>query len=65
MSTRRTETEVEFECTNEVCDAMPEWMVEGRWNAEGEFEPIDTDDTTCSECGESGAPADIEIELAS
>lgn len=65
MTDRKTETQVEFECTNEVCDEMPNWHVEGRFNAEGEFEPNDPEGVACPECGEAGEPEDIEIELAS
>jgi hypothetical protein len=65
MTDRKTEGEVEFECTNEVCGEMPTWYVDGRWNAEGEFEPNDLESTACPECGVAGGPEDIEIELAS
>lgn len=64
MTTRRTETEINFECTNEMCEEMPTWSVEGRWNAEGEFEPNDSDEMACPECGEQGGPEDIDIEVA-
>jgi hypothetical protein len=64
MTTRRTEASVQFECTNEVCDEMPTWTVEGRWNAEGEFEPTDPDDMRCEACEEVGGPGDIDIEVA-
>jgi hypothetical protein len=67
VTRRKTETAVEFTCIG-TCDDAPCWMVEGRWNAEGEFEPTTVDemgsDMDCPECGERGEPTDSDIAVA-
>lgn len=61
MSQRNVEASEEFVCNGECGDDMT-WIVEGRFNAEGEFEPINIDDCgsdmDCPECGERGEPTD-------
>lgn len=61
MSTVRREQNVEFTCIG-LCDDPPTWMVEGRFNADGKFEPTEIDemgsDMDCPECGERGEPTD-------
>ena len=68
MARRLEEGSVEFGCTGECSaidpDNAPTWMVEGRFNAGGEFEPVDTDELDCSECHERGDPTDDEIRVA-
>lgn len=62
MTMRRNEdVEVEFAC--DITCAAGTWMVDGRYNAEGEFEPFDEEDTDCPVCGESGAPLDEDIRM--
>lgn len=67
MSVVRREVDVEFVCIG-TCDEKPTWMVEGRFNAEGEFEPTSADamgsDADCPECGERGEPTDEDVRLA-
>lgn len=59
--------EVEFVCLGECGDEVT-WMVEGRFNAEGEFEDASYDEhggnTVCPECGEQGEPTDSEVKVA-
>lgn len=63
------EQSVEFVCIG-LCDEdeRPTYMVEGRFNAEGEFEPATIDemgsDMDCPECGERGEPTDSDIRVA-
>lgn len=68
MSRRRNEdASVEFVCIG-TCDDPPTYMVEGRFNAEGEFEPTNADemgsDIDCPECGETGEPTDEDVRVA-
>lgn len=65
MSRRDVEATIEFECVG-LCgeDDAPTYMVEGRFNAAGEFETIDEDDMVCPECGEDGEPTDKTISVA-
>lgn len=67
MSRRNVEATEEFECVG-TCDDPPTWMVEGRFNVEGEFEPLEYDDMgsdmDCPECGERGEPTDSLIRVA-
>lgn len=62
MTRRRSEdSSVELGCISNLnaCEEdPPTWMVEGRFNAEGEFEAHDGDDLLCPECGEPGEPTD-------
>lgn len=62
MTRRKTGADVEFVCIGE-CDQKPTWMVEGRWNAEGEFE-AEPEEMDCSECGERGEPTDVDVRVA-
>jgi hypothetical protein len=66
VATRRNEDQhVGFKCgeCEETGDDVT-WEVEGRFNAAGEFEPFDADDLSCPECGDPGAPADSDVEVA-
>lgn len=63
MSRRNAESTEEFECIG-LCEDPPTWMVEGRFNAAGEFEAIEEEETHCPECAEVGEPTDKDIELA-
>lgn len=57
MTRRRSEdARVEFGCIGLCEDDSPTWMVEGRFNAEGEFEPFDAGEMDCPECNERGEP---------
>lgn len=66
MGRARREQDVEFECSH-VCGAAS-YMVEGRFNADGEFEPTTIDemgsDMDCPECGERGEPTDPDTQVA-
>lgn len=63
MTRRKNEdVSVEFECVA-LCDDPPTWMVEGRFNAEGEFEPHEEHQTDCPECGEYAEPTDSEVRV--
>ena len=65
MTKRHAETKVEFVCIGECQDDdPPTWMVEGRWDAEGHFEPALYEETDCPECGEQGEPTDSEVRVA-
>lgn len=63
------EATIEFVCAGE-CDEddRPTYMVDGRFNADGEFEPWSVDDTgsdmECPECGERGEPTDVDVRVA-
>ncbi len=61
MTKVRREQEIEFFCPDDHEDI---WFVEGRFNADGKFEPTDDDDTICAECQEQGLPTDLDIEVA-
>lgn len=65
MTVVRREQSVEFTCTMD-CDLT--WMVEGRFDAEGRFEPLEIDemgsDLDCPECGERGEPTDSDVTVA-
>lgn len=63
MATVRREQSIEFTCIG-TCEDPPTWMVEGRFNAEGEFEPIEEDDARCPECGDDAEPTDEDVRLA-
>lgn len=69
MARERREATVEFVCIG-TCDedTRPTYMVEGRFNAEGEFEPVNVDemgsDIDCPECGERGEPTDGDVRVA-
>ena len=52
MARRNTEAEVTYVCSNWDCGE--DWLVEGRYDAEGDFEPTDEDNTNCPECGNVG-----------
>lgn len=63
MTRRKSEdAEVRFSCSI-TCAATP-WEVEGRFNAEGEFEPFDAEALDCPECGEPAAPIDDDVRVA-
>ncbi len=63
MARRRNEdATVELDCPDDL-EHTP-WDVEGRFNAEGEFEPFDGDDMFCSECTNVGEPTDSEVVIA-
>lgn len=70
MTRVQREQRVEFACANEDCGGAPTWMVEGRFNADGEFEVAGTDepwmgsDMDCPECGELGEPTDSDVRVA-
>jgi hypothetical protein len=57
----------EFTCIG-TCEDPPVWLVEGRYNAAGEFEPTNVDemgnDMDCPECGERGEPTDDDVRVA-
>lgn len=57
MSRRNTEAHEEFTCIG-TCEDPPCWLVEGRFNAEGEFEATDDYSIECPECGDRGEPTD-------
>ena len=64
----KREQSVEFVCTSIQCeDDPPTYMVDGRFNAEGEFEPTNIDemgsDMDCPECGERGEPTDSDVRV--
>lgn len=65
MSRDNREQAVEFTCVN-ACDIT--WMIDGRFNASGEFEPEDLDDLgsdmDCPECGDRGEPTDSDVRVA-
>lgn len=67
MSRVEREQLIEFTCIGE-CDDPPCWMVEGRFDAEGLFTPIEVDDmgsaADCPECGERGEPTNHDVVLA-
>lgn len=64
MTQRKNEdAKVELVCI-ETCGDQSTWMVEGRFNAEGEFEPHDGDDVLCPECGGDAEPTDPDTRLA-
>jgi hypothetical protein len=58
------EATVEFVCIG-ACDDPPTYMVDGRFDADGAFEPAEFDvmgsDMDCPECGERGEPTDSDI----
>jgi hypothetical protein len=70
MSKRKNEdVTTEFVCVGIACeDDPPTYMVDGRYNAEGEFEPAEIDemgsDMDCPECGERGEPTDSDVRVA-
>jgi hypothetical protein len=69
MTTRKTETSERFTCEHRRCTNMGDvWDVEGRLNAEGEFEPTNHDDMgsdmDCPNCGERGKPTDEDLRVA-
>jgi hypothetical protein len=65
MSRVKREQSVEFACTMD-CDLT--YMVDGYFNADGEFEPTTVDemgsDMDCPECGERGEPTDHDVTVA-
>lgn len=64
MSRRRNEdASIELTCIGR-CEDPPTWMVEGRFNADGKFEPADDEETDCPECFDRGEPSDPDTELA-
>jgi hypothetical protein len=67
MSRLRREQSVEFVCTG-ACEDPPTYIVEGRFNVNGEFEPTTIDemgsDMDCPECGERGSPTDEDVAVA-
>ncbi len=62
MTRVRREQSVEFVCGS-MCDhtADSTWIVDGRFDAEGRFEPFDEDDTVCPVCGDVGDPFDDQV----
>lgn len=64
MSRTTRDQTVEYGCINEDCVDQPTYMVEGRFNAEGRFEPDVDDAAWCPECGEVGEPTDDDVEAA-
>jgi hypothetical protein len=64
MGRSRREQHVEFVCVG-TCEDPPTYVVEGRFNYEGEFEPTTIDETgsdmDCPECGERGEPVDNDV----
>lgn len=68
MARRKIEQEVEFICTSEeegACEAPETWLVSGRFNAEGNFEPDDEVNLSCPECSGDAEPNDpaVDVEL--
>lgn len=65
MSQVKREQSIEFVCIG-TCeeDDRPTYMVEGRFNAEGEFEVNMDDENFCPECGEPGEPMDSDVRVA-
>jgi hypothetical protein len=68
MTTIKQEQQIEFVCIG-LCglgdDADPPvWMVEGRFNADGGFEPFDEFDMDCQECDERGEPTNTDVRLS-
>ncbi len=61
MSRSRREQEIEFYCPDDHDNV---WMIEGRFNADGKFEPTDSDDTMCADCDSYRSPIDVDIEVA-
>lgn len=61
MARTKREAVVELTCIGE-CAGMdaPTWMVEGRFNAEGEFEPTEVEEMECPECNERGEPTNAD-----
>jgi hypothetical protein len=49
----RREAEATYVCPDQE-ECGYEWKVEGRYTAEGDFEPNDEDDTNCPECDSVG-----------
>ena len=62
MSRMRREARIELVCCNEDCGVT--WMVDGRFNANGQFEADDDEYIECPECSETGDPTDPEVSLA-
>lgn len=66
MSRVEREQSIEFTCVGE-CDDPPCWIVEGRFDADGEFTPVEVDDVgsdaNCPECGERGEPTSEDVKL--
>ena len=50
MAKVRREAEAVYVCSE--CEF--DWKVEGRWTADGDFEPNDEDNTNCPECENVG-----------
>jgi DNA-directed RNA polymerase subunit RPC12/RpoP len=50
MTKRNTEGEGDYVCP----ECGEEWKVEGRWDAEGDFEPINYSAINCPECDNVG-----------
>lgn len=67
MARVRREQSVEFTCIG-MCEDSPCWLVEGRFEANGSFMPVDADEdgssAGCPECGERGEPTDPDVVLA-
>lgn len=62
MSSRRNEdVSLRFSCS--IACAQTPWDVEGRYNAEGDFEPFDAEETDCPECRQPGAPTDEDVRV--
>lgn len=55
MARRKSEDKV-LTITCEECSEW--WEVDGRFNAEGVFEPFDEEDMECETCGEPGSLGD-------
>lgn len=63
MANRKNEdVSVEFTCIG-TCESPPTWMVDGRHNAEGEFESHDDEEMDCPECFERGEPTDRDVKV--
>lgn len=67
MSSVRREQSVEFVCVG-TCEDPPTYMVNGRFDADGAFEPTTIDemgsDMDCPECGERGEPTDNDVRVS-
>lgn len=80
MARRNEDASIKFECIGPCDDSRRDavragdaddsteattWDVEGRFNAEGEFEPHDEDDLACPDCGgDDWAPFDSDVVVA-
>jgi hypothetical protein len=57
MTIVQREQEIEFAC-HLSCGT---WYVEGRFNAEGKFEPTDEEDIICVDCESPCKPSDPDV----